>query len=169
MQNWTELFKELANKINDSMPDIKHIDLWHNQVNFLDTEHPFATPAVFLGFRSDNIQDMGLKVQHVKVQIDVYLFYETFADTYKGSANQDNALEFLQFFDQLFATLHGTDGEQYSSMRRVNFAPVDTGGAGNLYLQTFSCELIDYTAMKEYTEGGFAEAEINQWDVVNSL
>ena len=166
MQNWQSLFKELAEKISNDIPAIKWIDLWHNQISFLDTEHPFPTPAVFLGFRSDNIKDMSLKVQHVSLQIDVYLFYETFADTYKGSWNQTEALAFLDHFDNLYKCLHGTDGEQYSSMRRINFAPVDTGGSGNLYLQTFGCEIIDYTASKDWEEGGFADLETNGFDDV---
>ena len=162
MQNWTDFYKELANKIANELPEVKWIDLWHNQVNFLDTEHAFPTPAVFLAFRSSNIEDLGIKVQKVTLQVDVYLFYETFADTYKGSWNQDEALGFLEIFDGLFAALHGSSGENFSSMRRINFTPVDTGNSGNLYLQTFACELIDYSAQKAFEEGGFSDLEVER-------
>ena len=35
-------------------------------------------------------------------------------------------------------------------MRRIAFAPVDTGTAGNLYQVTFECKLNDSSAMKYY-------------------
>lgn len=164
MQNWTALYLEISGKI-DGIPEIKWIDLWHNQVGFLQDEHPFPTPACFLGFRSNQMKDTGRKVQQVVLQMDVYLFYESFADTYRGSVNQESALGFLNSFNNINALLHGSSGDNYSSMRRVGFAPIDTGGAGNLYQATYECTLVDYSAKKEFDEGSFAEMEINSFSV----
>ena len=50
MENWTNLYRELARIIQEKIPQIYWIDLWHNQVNFLQDEHPFQTPAIFLSF-----------------------------------------------------------------------------------------------------------------------
>jgi len=161
MQNWTSLYLEISTKI-DSIAAIKWIDLWHNQVGFLQDEHPFTTPACFLGFRSNEIKDTGRKVQQVVLQMDVYLFYESFADTFKGSVNQQSALGFLQSMDDINALLHGSSGENYSGMRRVGFAPVDTGGAGNLYQATYECTLVDYSAKKVFDEGSFNDVKINE-------
>lgn len=152
MQNWKDLYLEHAQAIKDKMPDIEWFDLWHNQVNFLTEEHPFATPAVFASYRTLGTQDFGEKVQKVNLQVDFYLYYETFADTYAGSHNQSSALDFIDLMDKLNATFHGTSGENYSEMRRINFAPVDTGNAGNLYRISYSCALIDYSAKKECIE-----------------
>lgn len=168
MQNWVSLFKEFAQKVEDQLPEIEHIDLWHNQVSFLETEHPFATPAVFFGFRSNQIRDMSTKVQEVNLQVDVYLFYETLADTYHKGKNQDRALAFLESFDKLFGVFHGSEGTHYSSMRRISLSPVDTGGSGNLYVQSFTCTLIDYTAQTNWGEGFFGDLEINGFDISNS-
>lgn len=33
MENWQDLYKELAEKITDKMPEISWVDLWHNQVS----------------------------------------------------------------------------------------------------------------------------------------
>ena len=59
MENWTNLYRELARIIQEKMPQIYWIDLWHNQVNFLQDEHPFQTPAIFLSFRTIATQDLG--------------------------------------------------------------------------------------------------------------
>lgn len=70
-QNWTKaLYIELAEKITNAIAAIKWVDLWHNQVGFLEDEHPFPTPALFLSFRSNNIRDLSQKVQQVILQID---------------------------------------------------------------------------------------------------
>ena len=140
MEHWQDLYIELAERISEKLPEIQWIDLWHNQVGFLADEHPFGTPAVFIGFRSAQINDIG----------ELSLYYETFLDTFKGAYNQEGALEFTKSLDALFGNFHGTSGRNYSSMRRIAFAPVDTGTAGNLYQVTFECKLNDSSAMKYY-------------------
>lgn len=164
MQHWKDLYLELAQKINDNS-QARWIDLWHNQINFLDDEHPFPTPSVFLGFRSNQIQDAGKKAQKINLQVDVYLYHETFSDTYEGSFNQAEALEFLDIFTEINQLLHGSGGTNYSNMRKTGFSAVDTGNSGNLYLVNYSCELIDYSAVKEWGEGGFADVEPQKFDL----
>lgn len=160
MQNWKTLYKEIAEKIKSNVEAIKWIDLWNSQVYNLEGEHPFPAPAVFLAFRSNSMQDMGVKVQNVNLQVDVFLFYETFLDTFKGAYNQDEALEFLDSLDQINTVLHGSSGENYSSMSRVSFSPVDTGGSGNLYSVTYNCVLVDYSASPKFEDGNFKDLEI---------
>ena len=150
MENWQDLYVELAERISEKMPQIKWVDLWHNQVGFLADEHPFSTPAVFIAFRSNQTQDAGELMQIVDLQVDFYIYYETFLDTFAGAYNQSGALEFTKSLDALFGIFHGSTGRNYSNMRRLGFAPVDTGTAGNLYQVTFECKLQDTSAMKYY-------------------
>lgn len=152
MQNWQDLYKELAERILEKMPEIRWIDLWHNQTNFLEEEHSFPTPAIFMSFRSNSMADIGLNVQIVNLQVDFYLFYETYLDTFNGAYNEDGALSFTASLDRLFGIFHGTSGENYSGMRRIAFNPEDTGGSGNLYRASFVCQLEDSGAMKDYNE-----------------
>lgn len=165
MQNFKELYKELADKITDHIPEVRWIDLWNSQVYNLETEHPFPTPAVFLAFRSNQMTDLGQKVQNVNAQVDVFIFYETFLDTFKGAYNQQDALDFLDIMDKVNQIFHGSSGENYSSMRRVGYSPVDTGGSGNLWSITYNAILIDYSAQKEYEEGGFKDVDVQSFDV----
>ncbi|WP_435135744.1 hypothetical protein [Formosa sp. A9] len=164
MQNWKDLYLEHANIISAKAPTVQWIDLWHNQVNFLTEEHPFTTPAVFLSYRTLNTQDVGTKVQNVRVQVDVYLYYETFADTYNGAFNQDSALEFIDLMDAINAAFHGAQGDNFSSMRRLGFTPVDTGNAGNLYRISYECTLIDYSAQREYEDHEIKDMVIEKND-----
>ena len=99
-----------------------------------------------MSYRTIGIEDIGEKVQKVNLQVDFYLYYETFLDTFSGAYNQQSALAFIDLMDKINAVFHGTSGKNYSEMRRINFAPVDTGNAGNLYRISYSCVLLDYSA-----------------------
>lgn len=166
MQNFQSLYTELAQKIDENIDEVEWIDLWNSQVYHLEDEHPFPTPAVFLAFRSSQMQDSGNKVQSVTMQIDVFIYYETFLDTYSDAYNQSDALAFLNLMDSLNKLFHGSSGENYSSMRRVSFSPVDTGGAGNLWSITYNAVLMDYSATDNYEEGGFDDVAVeNTYDI----
>lgn len=162
MQNWKDLYLELCEMAKSKVEEIKWQDLWHNQINFLAEEHPFPAPAIFFSFRTLGTSDMGEKVQNVSLQVDMYLFYETFADTYHESWNQSSALAFLDILSKVYATFHGTSGNNYSNMRRTGFSPIDTGGAGNTYLQTFECTLIDYAALKIYADSTVEDVDVQK-------
>lgn len=94
----------------ENTPEIEHIDMWHEQVSFLDEEHPFLSPAVFIEFNTLGIEDEGLLVQRLHTQIDFRLFYETFSDTCEGAEMQEEALSFLDLLTLLGMMLHGKRG-----------------------------------------------------------
>lgn len=146
IQNWKDAYKEIALRINANIPAVKWIDLWHNQIGFLSEEHPFPAPAIFLSFRTLDTTDLGQKVQDYEIQIDFYVYYETFADTFDGSYNQQSALAFLQTLEDIHKFFHGFSGEHFSELRHTSFAPVDTGSAGNLYRSSFVCLMRGYNA-----------------------
>ena len=165
MQNFKNLYIELGEKINTDVPEVKWIDLWHNQITFLEDEYAFPTPAIFFSFRSNELEDTGIKVQSINMQIDVYLYYETLADTHRGSLNQQSAFAFLEILDKTFKSLHGSSGVNFNNMRRLSFGTVDTGGAGNLYRSTYEAVVQDYgvdahnTATQDLTPNGLIVTE----------
>lgn len=159
MQYWTDLYLELANKIKDNLQQIEWVDLWHEQVNYLTEELPFPTPAVFISFNLLNADDKGMKGQLCNTQIDLYLFYETFSDTYIGSVNQDSATGFLNQLTELHKLFHATSGTNYFEMRRVGMNREDSGDAGNLYKISFQCIVDDMSAMPDTNEEVVNEVE----------
>jgi len=162
LQNWQDLYTELAQILTAKVNNLQWVDLWHNQVNFLTDEHPFPVPAAFISFRMLSPQDKGDNIQDANVQVDVYYFFETFADTFQGSYNQADALDYLNALTEIHKALHGTDGDTYSSMQRTAMMPVDTGSAGNLYRISFTCLVTDISAghlRDEATPGDIALSE----------
>lgn len=160
MQYWTDLYLELANKIKDNLQQIAWVDLWHEQVNYLTEELPFPTPAVFISFLLLNADDKGMKGQLCNTQIDLYLFYETFSDSYLGSVNQDSATDFLNQLTELHKLFHATSGTNYFEMRRVGMNREEGGDAGNLYKISFQCVVDDMSAVPNISEELVDEIDI---------
>lgn len=162
MEFWNDLYKELAEKITSDLEQIRWVDLWHEQVSYLTTELPFPTPSVFLAFNSVDVEDMGLLSQQINTQVDCYLFFETFSDTYTGAYNQGSALEFLEQLTELHKLLHGTDGENYTEMRRMDLKREDSGNTGNLYRISFQCMVYDNSANKQYEDKEIKDIDIQK-------
>lgn len=115
---YTELFKELSNIVQnrlefienipddyadlrerlEALPDFQHIDLWHEQVDYLSEEHPFSTPAIFFEFNTLEIDDAGELMQNANLQVDMHIFWETFSDTYEARPCRKKHCSILTFF-----------------------------------------------------------------------
>lgn len=160
MEYWTDLYKEISQRILDNLPEIAWVDLWHEQVNYLTEELPFPVPAVFLAFDTIQTDDRGKLIQDCDTQIDMYLFYETFSDTYSGSLNQNSALDFLNQLTRLHALFHGKSGRTFNAMRRVGLRREDSDSAGNLYRISFQCLITDYSAEHLFNETQKQDAEV---------
>lgn len=181
---WTDCYKELKDMIRNreeflslipdeyadlrermmNAPAIEHIDMWHEQVSFLDEEHAFPSPAVFIEFNTLDIEDEGLLVQRLHTQIDFRLFYETYADTYEGAIMQEEALSFLDLLTLLGMMFHGKTGKTFGTLRRTHVGREESGGAGNMYRISFECDIMDYTTMELSSQADMKDREISITD-----
>lgn len=165
MEAWTDLYNELAQRIESKIPEIKWVDLWHEQVSYLTEELPFQTPAVFIGLNTKSCDDLSLLIQQCDTQIDFYLFFETFSDTYQGAYNKGSAINFLRLLTKLHTAFHGVSGTNYQTMRRVDMRREDSGGAGNLYRISFNCNVEDASSQKEFDENAVTEIVIKREEI----
>lgn len=171
---YTELFKELSNIVQnrieflenipedyadlrerlEALPDFQHIDLWHDQVDYLSEEHPFPTPAIFFEFNTLDIDDAGELFQTVNLQIDMHVFWETFSDTYEGAAMQEEALQYLDLLLLTGLMFHGRSGKSFHQMRRSGTNREESGGSGNLYRISFQTIVSEFSAinLKQITQ-----------------
>lgn len=143
-----------------ALPDIEHVDLWHDQVDYLSEEHPFPTPAVFFGFTTLNVADNGELMQTTDLQVDIYLYYETFADTYNGAKMQNEALEFLDLLLMIGLMFHGRSGEHFHQMRRSGTYRQESGGSGNLYRLQFQTNVSEFSGLNLHNHVTMEEREL---------
>lgn len=165
MEAWTDLYNELAERIQNKIPEIEWIDLWHDQVGYLTEELPFPSPAVFIGFNTINIEDLAQLIQECDTQIDFYLFFETFSDTYMGSYNKSSAVNFLSLLTELHICFHGHSGVNHQTLRRIDMRREDSGGSGNLYRISFAGNVEDASAQKEFNANEVNEITITRENV----
>lgn len=151
----TELYERM-----ESLPEIMHVDLWHGQVDYLSKEHPFPTPAVFFGFTTLNVADNGELMQTTDLQVDIYVFYETFADTYQGAKMQNEALEFLDLLLMVGLMFHGRSGEHFHQMRRSGTYRQESGGSGNLYRLQFQTNVSEFSGLNLHSHVIMEEREL---------
>ena len=129
-------------------------------MGILAEEQPFKTPAVFFSYRMLGGDNQGERIQQLRMQVEVYLFFETFADTRRGSKNQNKALGFLDLLTKINACFHGGSGTYFSEMKRTGFNPVETGTAALLYVQRYECNVHDSSAQVLYNNLKFENMEV---------
>lgn len=162
MEAWTNLYTELVGIAKAKLPEIEWLDLWHDQVGYLTAELPFPSPALFFSFNVTACDDKGLLQQDCDMSITMYLFFETFSDTYDGAFNQAGALDFLTTMTKIHQAFHGKSGVNFGTLRRTGMKQEESGGAGNLYSITFASIVEDASATPV-----FDSTEVNEVTVDN--
>lgn len=178
---YTDLFKELSNILQnrvaflsripdeyaelherlEAVPELEHIDLWHDQVNYLSEEHPFPTPAAFIEFNTLQVDDAGELMQTTTLQVDIHIFYETFCDSYEGAVMQGEALTYMDLLLLIGLMFHGRSGTHFHQMRRTGTMREESGGAGNLYRISFETNISEFSGLNLFSTKEMGDREIS--------
>ena len=121
------IYKALVEKLKaytdaEGKQVFKHFDLWNEQVDFIEDETPFETPAVFVEFKTISWSDTMQHVQRGTLPIRFHVVTEWKGATNDGSIYQDEALKRLDLVDGmasfLFNWMHEKDGVNIQRMQR---------------------------------------------------
>ena len=103
--------------VNDERPRpqpvFKHCDLWNRQVEFLEEETPFQTPAVFVEFADIQWRTDGQHIQDADLTVLFHIVTPWYANTASNIQNADvraTALAYLDIPTVLFRQLQGQHG-----------------------------------------------------------
>lgn len=153
MQHWKDAYLELCTMLKDAASEIKWIDLWHDQITYLEEEYAFRFPAVFIGFRFPTISDFKDGIQDLNGYIEFTVAYHTLADTYDGSENQESALKFADLLTKLHKNLQAKAGTNFSALKRREILPLETGSNLIVYRLTYATIIRDYSPLEEEEAG----------------
>lgn len=170
VQSWTEAYKELCVLLDTAVPEIKHKDLWYEQINFPKEDYPYPDRSLFMDIKIDQIETLSQNIQDLNCTITFYFVFNTFSDTFHGSVNQSTALEFVDILSKLHGALQGTSGNNFSPLDRVKDERfVTREGYLNIREMSYKTIIRDYAAVKEYRIVTVDEIAINdsQAPVVN--
>ena len=107
-----QLYLAIKNRLKnipgaDGQPLFKHFDLWNQQVEFIEQETPFLTPAVFVEFLPMKWRTLGNRVQDADLITRLHIVTEWHALTadYTPDDEEDRALEYLDIVDSVVAAM----------------------------------------------------------------
>ena len=63
----------ITDEQENPQPIFKHCDLWNRQVEFLEQETPFQTPAVFVEFTNIEWRTLGQHVQEADLTVRLHI------------------------------------------------------------------------------------------------
>jgi hypothetical protein len=153
------IFKELADHLlsalqfaDNSLPGLKWVDRNNGQLQHMDNELPIPRPAILIEYGRFEWKTLGGKTQLGQGTIKFYLLWENYASTFEtpngASSNQDEALKFFEFLEQLHLALEGFSGELFTPLSRV--ADVDDTNHDNLMVPSmeYSTQVSDTSAIQ---------------------
>ena len=98
----------ITDEQENPQPLFKHCDLWNRQVEFLEQETPFQTPAVFVEFEPLQWRTDGRHIQDADLTVRLHIVTPWHANT--ASDVRATALAYLDIPTALFRQLHGQHG-----------------------------------------------------------
>lgn len=144
-----ELIIEIRDKIQESLPEIKHVAVWNNQVAQLEAgdNWAFALPAVFIQLDVNDIVQLGRYAEEYDLRVIIHIVQEFY--------NGDRMDENLTIFDlkqKVFKAIKNLHGETSSTLTRVG--EEQDFDHTNIYhfIQTYQTRLTDTSAEPETIE-----------------
>jgi len=134
-------------------PFFKHFDLWNQNVEFIEQETPFATPAVFFEFMPIQWRTMGQQVQDADLTIKLHIVTEWHSETaeYTPEEIRQRMLKYLDIPGMVVEALQGfctpfTNGlmRTQSTINHNHERYVDS-------VEEYVCRVEDHSAENKYT------------------
>lgn len=105
------------------LPALKWFDKQMGQFTDAETSYALPLPTVLIEFGQFTWTTVGLNTQKGEGVLRFYTYFENYANSFSGSLNQDLALQFFEFTEQVNIYLQGlTIGGILSALERVTDA-----------------------------------------------
>ena len=147
------IYQSIVEKLQAEIPEIKHFDLWRNQLACIEEEIPFELPAVLVEFRPIQWRHQGNAVREAAVEIALHVLTRQNTPT---SAELPYSEEALQFFD-LLADINRALYRHVKTAHNFRHDPLTATQSttdNDFYeirhdVEVFSCHAQDASAMPE--------------------
>lgn len=106
-----QVFEVVTAQLKEQVPEVAHIDLWNQNVEYLEQESPFPTPAVFIEFAPIQwvrVQNPAYREEVVEADITLHLHVVTECrnPTYEGSPYREEGLRVFDLLDEIARALY---------------------------------------------------------------
>lgn len=112
----SELYTAIVGRIQGVAPEVKHIDLWNNQPDTLETGSLFALPAVFIEFLPIDWrrQARGQARGDIQVALHIITRHEPWQSDCKPV---EQPVSYLELLERLQSCLVGLAGKSFSALQ----------------------------------------------------
>jgi hypothetical protein len=119
---------------------VKHIDIWNNQVAFIEEEQPFPTPAVFIEFQPINWRFQGGAVREAQVSIDLHVVTDS------RTGRWSDVIEVFDLLDAINRQLHGAHTDGIDDLTALTSTTDNLFGELMHNIETYTCHVLDTSA-----------------------
>jgi hypothetical protein len=121
---------KLDTNYNGSLKKLKHIDLFNDQINQYEREHPFDLPAIFIQLQFTNLRTKaGQLYQWGDVNVTLHVLQYSLDSDLKAS-------DILLYLEEVNKAIHGTQGTNYNNLVRTGIEITNTNN--QMYYHTIS-------------------------------
>ena len=144
------LYNEIAAKLAAGMPNLEWIGLNKGQFARLRESYPIPRPCALISITRIKWEDDAKRVQKGTATVTVSLFLDAINDTYEGASDVDDALDLLDYSDDVYASLGGYEGDFF--FRRTGDNEGQHTGEISTWSTVFETTVYDDTRAAKYTK-----------------
>lgn len=137
--------KEIETYLMQTVTGLKGFDKDKGQFDDM-SNHILPMPYILMSFGNTPYQTLSNKVQKGTVNLRFKIGYENYADSYKGSINQEKALEFFEFNEAVYKALQGLSTTYLRNLERTSDEDDDNHKNIIITIYDFTGTLIDDSA-----------------------
>jgi len=115
------LYQAIAQRLQNVFGPSLWVDLWNGQTT-QEEAHNFFTPAVFVQFDEITYRTTGKAgQQYATAQITAKVVQTLLTETHSGAASQAQALQLLDFAEQVYIALQDLSSPDFAPFERTRF------------------------------------------------
>ena len=109
-----QIYKAICERLTEQVPDIKHLDLWNNNIAVLSGGAVWPRPAVFVEFETIEWKQLQNRARMADIAVRLHII--TDAVSYNGSTDtrQDTALAFFDLLNRVNSAMQGLRCENFA-------------------------------------------------------
>ena len=125
------LYQLIKNNIKKILPWVNYIDLQKGQFRRLDNNYPIPLPALLIEFGNVNYSNTLKNKQIGEITINIELYLPCVTDSFDNAELEDETIQILDRWDELYKAFHGFNCEQITKLVRKQ---EQTAEYGNGYI-----------------------------------
>ncbi|AGB29737.1 hypothetical protein Prede_2598 [Prevotella dentalis DSM 3688] len=155
-----DILQAIAGKLSESIPEIKFIDLWSEQLAMLQSGPTWPVPAVFVEFEQIDWHQMANHARTADIGIRLHVItrcvkYNGIFDRRQvnvmkaGATRVGAALDYLDLLDRINAAMQSLSGENFTSFMHTTSSTGNNLGELMESVERFVTRARDLSAVRK--------------------